>query len=430
MTSRQLLIHIGTGKTGTTSIQEALHRAAADRTLGDISYWSPGGPDHNFIAAMYMARDRLPREYRTRYHELGNEALARDAASFRDRLFDSIRQSQKTILSAEYLGRFGPDELHALRTDLTQLGVDEIRVVAYVRDPASAYLSVVQQKLKAASIFKSPALYRYPFRQTLQTWNKEFPDLAVRPFVSEQLVGGDVVRDFDDVASSFFGLTGGLNLPATAQNQSVSAEGMIVLQRYRQAFHSAAEDQFKWDSEQLVQILQQSLNTISQTRPALVPSAEEVVMRHHQDDLEWLWRVYGVDLGGSSTERQAEGQAVSDPYEGSRYMKDVTLILESYDQGIVDELLFHCVRRALKKQRSSSSQLSKMSETVSELKGQLKGSRRDAVRARRRLQHVLASRSWRWGRRIALILSGPRWLARAFRRSDASIGLNQSGELD
>lgn len=415
MTKKQLLLHIGTGKTGTTSIQESLHQAAGEEVLGDISYPSPRGPNHNFLAALYMTLDQLPREYRSRYQAWGPEALVRDTSKFREALFDAIRESRKTILSAEYLGRFGSEELHALRTDLTRLGVDEVLVVAYVRDPASAYLSVVQQKLKAASTFMAPAAYRYPFRQVLQVWNKEFSDLVVRPFVRDLMVGGDVVRDFDDVASSFFGMDDGLNLPAVARNQSVSAEGMIILQRYRQLFHSTAEDQFKWDSGQLVRILQESVDSIRQTRPALLALAEQVVMSNHKDDLEWLWRDHEVDLRGPSAGETSGDLTGGEAFEGLRYLSDVSLILESYDEDVVGELLLQCVRQALEEQRGLSRQMVEMRSEVSELTAQLEVRRREAALAQKEFREVLASRSWRWGHRIAKGMSGPLRLIRAFR---------------
>jgi hypothetical protein len=416
MTSKQLLLHIGTGKTGTTSIQESLHRAAADGTLDDICYPSPRGPNHNFLAVLYMASDRLPREYRRRYQVRGAKVLARDVKEFREALFDSIRHSPKTILSAEYLGRFGPGELHALRTDLTWLGVDEVLVVAYVRDPASAYLSVVQQKLKASSTFTAPSAYHYPFRQVLQAWNKEFSDLVVRPFARDRLIDSDVVRDFDHVASSFFGKEDGIDLPATVKNQSVSAEGMMVLQRYRQLFHSSAEDQFQWDSGRLIQILQQSMASLDQTRARLSPSVEQVIMTNHENDLEWLSREYGVDLRPASRGETAEHHMVKEPTKGAREMSEIPLILESYDQGTVDELLLYCVREALNELRDSTL-------AASELRGQLEDARRDSTETHLELRHVKslldetrASRSWRWGHRISFILSSPRRLVRAFRR--------------
>jgi hypothetical protein len=415
MTTKQLLLHIGTGKTGTTSIQESLHQAAGEGTLGDISYPSPAGPNHNFLAALYMAPDQLPREYRSRYQARGPEALERDASKFREALFAAIRESQQTILSAEYLGRFGPEELGALRRDLTRLGVDEVLVVAYVRDPASAYLSFVQQKVKAASPFRGPSIYRYPFRQVLGDWNKEFSDLVVRPFARDRLVGGDVLRDFGHIASSFFGMDH-VDLPSVAKNQSVSAEGMILLQRYRQLFHSNAEDQFTWDSGQLVRILQESMDSVRQTPAALSSSAEQVVVSNHRDDLEWLWRDHGVDLRGRSAGQTSGHLTWGEAFEGLRYLNDVTLILESYDEDVVGELMLHCARQALEGQRGLGRQMVEMESQISELRAQLEDSRRDATLAEREHRALLASRSWRWGHRIAVGLSGPRRLIRTFRR--------------
>lgn len=410
MTSKQLLLHIGTGKTGSTSIQEALHQASVDGKLGEICYPQVERHNHNLLAALYKSEERLPRGYRNMYKQQGPDALASDACAFKEELFRSLLHSNKAIVSSEYLSGFAPSEIQALKSDLAQLGIAETLVVVYFRDPASHYLSNVQQSLKAARTYAAPAVYRHPVGQVLRNWGEEFPNLVVRPFVKRLLVGGDPVRDFLRVASSFFGLDDNLDLPTTVVNQSVSAEGMIVLQRYRSLFYPNADDHFKRDSTDLHRVLQQSMSAISQTRPKLAPSVEQVIAGNHQHDLEMLWREYGVDLR-VEPRGQTNGDPGTESYEGPRRWNDVTQILESYDEDILDELLYYCVKEAFRahidrynRQISKRERrISRQNKRIEDLEGEL--------------AEVLASRFWRWGHRLALLLSSPRRLIRAIRRN-------------
>lgn len=421
--SRQLLLHIGTNKTGTTSIQETLHRAAEEGMLGDICYPQFKRRNHNYLAAVYKSVDRLPRNYRNRREEIGPEAFKRSTEDFKDELFQSIKENERTILSAEYLSRFADNEVHALATDLAQLGIEKIGVVVYVRNPASHYLSNVQQTLKASSTFVSPALWKHPVHQMLRAWGTEFQEVIVRPFERGRLVGGDAVRDFLNVASSFFGINE-LDIPAATENQSISAEGMIILQRYRQQFHSNAEDEYKRDSNQLLGILQRSMNTIPQTRPRLSASVERLIMDRHRSDLDSLWTDYRIDLRAGAGAGLGVLPANEEHHEGLRRLSDVTTILDEYDEDTVDKLLLYCVREAVKEQQKRSlDQVAKLRGQIVDLSRQIEDSKREVAAnlkelqiVKERLDETLASRSWRWGHRVMLFLSYPRRLMKALRR--------------
>lgn len=416
MTSKQVLLHIGPGKTGTTSIQETLRHAAENGQLEGFCYPRLGHQDHNFIAALYRPLERIPRGMRGRYRTKGPEILAQDARLFREDLARAISENQKVVISAEFLTNFAPKEVEELRADLMGLGVDEILVLAYFRSPESLYLSTVQQELKAAGTFSSPARWQHPIGRALKVWGEKFPDLLVRPFVRDLLVGGDAVSDFLHVASSFFGLPGDLSIPIVSRNQSVSSEGMLLLQRYRQRFYPTEDNTYKWDSTKLAELIQRSVDDIPQTRPRLGSSARQLVASRHVEVLESVANRYGIELPVDRVDHAGRVREPDGSEFGRERLDDVSRILEDYDEATVQELALFCAKEALTGQADNTA------ERISQLQRELDTARNDAAstdeelqQVKVRLEETLASSSWRWGHRAALVLSSPRRLVRAIR---------------
>ena len=298
---------------------------------------------HNHLAHVYASPDRLPRIPRHR-RRADPESFERIAQTFKHDLFEAIRDNENLILSAEYLSLFSRDDAAALARDLALAGVGEVRVLAYVRDPASLYLSAVQQTLKAGHLFVRPAAFRYRFLEALAVWRAIYPDVRVRPFVRGRLVDGDVVRDFLAEASSFFGDTVAPDdVELRVSNPSLSAEAMVVLQRYRRRYYPDEPNVFKPDSTWLFRHLEQSSADPPQTRPELRPEIASTILRAHADDLVVLAETYGVDLRPDGFDRRIE--AARAPAD----VKDVAEILESYDEAIVEELMWlACGRRSVR----------------------------------------------------------------------------------
>lgn len=338
--SKRLLLHIGTIKTGTSSIQETLNAAAASGNLDGAAYPAPLEMTHNHLAHVYASPDRLPRIPRSK-RRADPRSFERIARRFKHDLFEAIDDNENLILSAEYLSGFSRADAAALARDLVLAGVGEVRVLAYVRDPASLYLSMVQQTLKASHLFVRPAAFRSRSLEALAAWQAIYPDVRVRPFVRDRLVDGDVVRDFLAEASSFFGDGVVLDdVELRVSNPSLSAEAMIVLQRYRRRYHPREPNVFKPDSTWLFRRLEQS--PVSQTRPELRPEIVATILRAHADDLVVLAETYGVDLRPDVFDRRIkEADTPAD-------VKDVAEILERYDEDIIEELMMACLRASLR----------------------------------------------------------------------------------
>lgn len=330
-----VLLHIGTRKTGTSSIQEALAQAQEAGQLGPVCYPMPdGGRHHSSLANLYLPHARLPRADHLAFPE-DDEQFAAAQRRYRELFFGSLNPANAVIASSETLILLSPQEVRGLRDDFETAGFRDFRIVLYVRDPADYYLSEVQQDLRASSQLANPNSFRYGFRRIAETWERVFPgQLLVRHYQNRPQY--DVVQDFSEVLRGSFGVSLA-SIPARL-NTTISAEGMEILQRYRSTFWIGKDGVFTPDTRRLVKFLQRSLSELPQTTPLLTPWIAEVVRFNHRDDADFLADLYGVDLGLRET-----GQ----PSRLSVAELRVADVVQQVDPTVVDELLRRVAKAGL-----------------------------------------------------------------------------------
>ena len=203
--ARELFLHIGMQKTGSTSIQHA-GRANRDR-LADVGLLYPRTPgDKNHIKLTLFAWDggktnRLPLAAGV----ADPDAYRRFRSGFVEDLRAEIESAAcpTVILSNEHLSsRLKlPAQLNRLATALRSIA-RKITVVVYLRPQHELLVSSYSTKVKAGSIRqirlpKNQAFY-YNYEWMLSLWADAFGErnLIVRVFDRSELVGGDVVKDF------------------------------------------------------------------------------------------------------------------------------------------------------------------------------------------------------------------------------------------
>lgn len=149
---RQIILHVGMHKTGTTSIQNNCYRNR--ETLAEhgiiypfFSYLEHTRANHSgpITAAISKKPDRYGEQWRA---GLGNNPNALQQA-YKEQfkaLLDSP-QADTLVLSGETISAFADDDLKKLRKRLLQ-HTDQLRVVVYIRNPASAVGSILQQRVR------------------------------------------------------------------------------------------------------------------------------------------------------------------------------------------------------------------------------------------------------------------------------------------
>ena len=331
MTPKAALLHIGTPKTGTTSIQECLTSAEAAGDLGRYRYpLVPGDRNHNRLLMLYLPHADQP-SYRQLEFPRDGARFQRARRKYRRFIFGKLRTSEGAIISGEQLFSLKTSAALELRRDLESLGFRQFHIVLYVRDPADFYLSRAQQMLKlpvhAKPAVIDPISFRYPFRSIAESWERAFPDrVIVRPYSSA--VQYDVIADFSEVMQRCLGMT--LPRASGRLNATVSAEAMVVLQEYRQAVGTDESGLRFPGLDHLVAFLVRSGQCTPQTPPMLKAAVAEQIRTNHSQDAEFLHSRYGVELGlgpSAGTQRLAD--------RSSWRVED---ILESADPEIIQRL--------------------------------------------------------------------------------------------
>jgi hypothetical protein len=330
--SKSILLHIGSPKTGTTSIQRWLSDAQGSGYLAKGCYplWE-GDHNQQRLVSLYLSYDELPPASQVLYG-----SNIRRYESMRDRyrrfLFKRFRDVDKAIISAESLsGPFSSKLATGLKSDLKSLGFDEFHVLYYVRDPADYFLSMMQQDLKSSRkppFIEDPKTFKYEFLKRAENWENAFPGrLIVRNFSNDARF--DIVKDFTEVLQRCLGVE--LPWAPLKENTSISAEGMKILQDYREAFWPDSSIRTP-DVNRLVQFLVNSKQYTLQTKPTLIKEFVDVIRTNHEDDAKALYYRYGVDLGLEA----ATSANVPSP-RGESYRVDE--IVDSVDGKIINRLL-------------------------------------------------------------------------------------------
>ncbi len=245
----ECLLHIGTDKTGTTSIQEFLHlnrNRLADR--GTLFTRSCGEINNHFLAV--AAYDLAQRDDLTANLGLQSD---NDLTVYQQLLQARLRKelrgahARRVVFSSEHLqSRLKTDrQVDRLRRFLADAGLPSARVIVYLRDPADLAYSLHSTAVKSGHAGPGPcrpdsedgtgydpAYFQNvcDHRSTIERWERVFGTGNVLPrlFRRESFVGGDLLRDFIAAAG----------LPAlayqfpTQHNEALDFLGLEIMRRF------------------------------------------------------------------------------------------------------------------------------------------------------------------------------------------------------
>lgn len=289
---KKILIHIGTSKTGTTSIQNSF--AQSRQSLRDAVYPYLDAPSHHFLTVLYQPFERLPRALRAKYKN--SKGQEKTKALLRERYLEIIHKASCVILSSEFLCRFDKSEIAALKIDLDEAGFTEFEILVYFRPPASYFLSLLQQSLKGTHLPINPNLFRARYRAIISNYI-DFFGPVVKPVLFDKaaLYGGCVVQDFINRCENLFGFKLD-QINSAIENQSLSCESLFILNEYRSRFHGHAHDCHTRESNRLLDILFECEKKIATNRLVLRPEIISLINRNHRGDAEWLYDNYGIDF--------------------------------------------------------------------------------------------------------------------------------------
>ena len=290
----RLILHAGTNKTGTSSIQETLFFSLADPRYRYIGFGEVNGS-----RALQCLVGRDPAHYLKVQMGLGPDAVHRLTVRFHRRWLRAAARARRMgstpIISAEDCWGFRHDSLSRLKDMITAEGYVP-HVVIYLRPPLSFVSSAFQQRVKTeylSSFSPIPANWLQPegrsaYRRRLLEFDEVFgsANIAVRCYRRDLLAGGCVAQDF----LSFSGITFDAST-IRRDNDGLSLDATRL--RYAYNRFGRKHDRFFWHVEQL---LRQRLQEVPGVPFRLHPEVLDPVLPMLHAELRFLQERYNIDL--------------------------------------------------------------------------------------------------------------------------------------
>lgn len=290
---KKVLLHIGSGKTGSSSIQTTLSRNGPELKRLGISYPKFGHPTNHEELNIPFKGDSGPRSIGERF-----KRQRENFESYRKRLLkeflNHINKNRYSIISAEHLHTLNNQRIIYLKQQLELCGVERVKIIIYLREPVSLYKSQLQQKLKASSQTVTPERWKYQFSTVINRWFENFEDVEVREFSSKELYNNDVVDDFLHIGSQFFELPKLFDIKRTKFiNESYSLEEMYLLQQFRKILFSDKEDIFMPLSGLLMRNFHNIDYRSELTKPILKDEVAKIIRYKVSHEVDELRKVLG-----------------------------------------------------------------------------------------------------------------------------------------
>jgi len=333
-----VIFHIGSPKTGTTTLQNSL--GASRRQLLRYGVLYPRisetrAPNHAGLYAFLKARDDSTAVLRARspesYDALKNATLEEIQQQTRK------HQPSVVVLSSEAFFRsLSFEDLDKLDSFLNDINASSVRFSIYVRRFSSHFLSKLGQRMKSSH--KIPKLKALNLRSVIESYQSKFGYIAIDLHLYERssLKNGDIVHDFwhkylDPLGVSLEDLT------PVQSNPSLSAESTDLVRQYRLAFLSDKDRVPDAASHQLVKTLQKIDERVRAAKARLRPEVAEYIDYSTKQAL-WVRDNFGIEFADYDYERMELGSLIKDP-PPCRSLSDLIDVDAEKQRDIIAELM-------------------------------------------------------------------------------------------
>lgn len=335
---KRAMIHIGSGKTGTTSIQNSVAKMEKAGTYSGLTYPLVTQNGHQSLEILFKDYDKISRGLKSKF--TSDDDYFSFKNNFAHVLNEKICPANNVFLSSEFMFNFELNEVLCLKKYLQGRGFESFLIVVYLRDPASYYLSYTQQKLKGSSKIYSPFKFKIGYKKHVERWENVFGEknIIVREYSKATLNKGNVLTDIETLINQFFEIS--VSLPEVSTNRSLTAEGMAILQKFRTDYLQEYENRFAAESDILIKRLSGEKLAECGSTPRLKKAYEDLLRIKNSDDISYLQENFGIF-------KNLPINAGSLP-DVSEYTGSVIDILEDFDQSIYCQLLFYLIYEGIK----------------------------------------------------------------------------------
>ena len=250
------IIHIGTLKTGSTSIQNSLFSNRELLLKKGVIYPDIGSHfQHWGLFTAFMD------EHPSNFHIFRDWGWGRESSEqWSLEKVEQIRQyarsnNQYMIISAEDLHRIN-SKLENFKHFLDDI-FEQYFILLYGRLADSYYSSWISEFIgQGVNNFTFPLDYKHNLINVVNLWKSVFSDnFIARPFSSESLVNGDVVDDFLEVVDRVLGVKLKSNFVKVYENASPSGTAIALLHLFNQKNNRFVENKlntFWFNARQLL----------------------------------------------------------------------------------------------------------------------------------------------------------------------------------
>lgn len=288
MKKRELILHIGMFKTGTSTIQNTLHEHPIGK---NFCYFKFEAPNHSMVMISMFYINRYKKIIAQKNRTINNQTIEQNRKRIKKQILENIKNcpNEKMIISGEFLTEFGDIALKRLKEFFNEY-FHKITIIAYIRSPKSYIESAFQETLKGGN--KEFNLEeRYPFyRKNFEKFDKIFgkENVILVKFQRESLKGNDIVKDF------FFRMNlEGEDMKIISTNESMPKELASLFY---------LRNKYKTDKKNRIETRKESNKILKRLRgikgKKLKFHSDLVVpiLSKHIDDIKWMEQRLGTSL--------------------------------------------------------------------------------------------------------------------------------------
>lgn len=292
----KIILHYGTAKTGTTSLQNSLF--SSRNLLRDHGVLYPQCPvfktNHHALTGLFKQKSEINSRFIKIFGNYDNlqKNAQRSWEAIKKQV--SISKPHVIILSSEYFFTTMTQRGQEIFRDKLYEITDNIQPCVYIREPAGRCLSSLQEHSRRGSKSLMPA-GMLKIRKPLETIEDVFNAMPiVCPFDHMQLERGDLVNDF--VSRFISDYVDPSIIQSRRLNQTFSAEAMAIMHLYHTNNHPHEEGIYTSDMgvlEKLIRFYEMRQGKVN--KPKLQPHVAAEINASAVDYL-WLREKYDIQF--------------------------------------------------------------------------------------------------------------------------------------